>query len=107
MIIQIVGTLIILAILFQLIRKIITDKASFLKMIFWLFFWGLGLLIIWLPKDTLDKLGDIFGVGRGVDVLIYLSIIFLFYNNLRLNRKIDRLQKDITKIVRKIAKTNS
>lgn len=49
-------------------------------------------------------LGKVTGVGRGVDVLVYLSIIFLFYYVLRQNNKIDLLEKQITKLVREIAK---
>lgn len=104
MIIQIIATVIILIILLQLLRKILKDRTSIVKMIFWALFWGMGLLIIWLPKEILDSVGGIFGVGRGIDVLVYFSIIILFYRNLHLNSKIEDLEKKITKIVREVAK---
>lgn len=109
MVIQIIATIIILSIFSQLIRKILKDKASLTKIIFWVLFWGISLVIIWLPKETIDNIGGIFGVGRGIDVLVYLSIILLFYNDLRLNQRIDDIDKKITKIVREVAKksTNS
>lgn len=107
MIIQIIGTGIILVILGQLVVKVIKDKASLIKIAFWLIFWLIALFVIWLPTDIIDKFGDLVGVGRGIDVLVYLSIIFLFYNNLRLRSKIDKIQKDVTKIVRNISKRNS
>lgn len=104
MIIQLVATGIIVIIFGQLITKIIRDKASFFKILFWFLFWGVALTLVWLPPELLDRFGDIFGVGRGVDVLIYLSIIILFYIILKLNSKIDRLEKQLTKLVREIAK---
>ena len=107
MVIQIIATIIILSIFSQLIRKILKDKASLTKIIFWVLFWGISLIIIWLPKETIDNIGNIFGVGRGIDVLVYLSIIFLFYNNLRLNERIDDMDKKVTKIVREVAKKNT
>lgn len=107
MVIQIIATIIILIIFSQLIRKILKDKASLTKIIFWVLFWGISLVIIWLPKETIDNIGSIFGVGRGIDVLVYLSIILLFYNNLRLNERIDDMNKKVTKIVREVAKKST
>ena len=107
MVIQIIATIIILSIFSQLIRKILKDKASLTKIIFWVLFWGISLIIIWLPKETIDNIGSIFGVGRGIDVLVYLSIILLFYNNLRLNERIDDMNKKVTKIVREVAKKST
>ena len=107
MVIQIIATIIILSIFSQLIRKILKDKASLTKIIFWVLFWGISLVIIWLPKETIDNIGSIFGVGRGIDVLVYLSIILLFYNNLRLNERIDDMNKKVTKIVREVAKKST
>ncbi len=107
MVIQIIATIIILIIFSQLIRKILKDKASLTKIIFWVLFWGISLVIIWLPKETIDNIGSVFGVGRGIDVLVYLSIILLFYNNLRLNERIDDMNKKVTKIVREVAKKST
>ena len=107
MVIQIIATIIILIIFSQLIRKILKDKASLTKIIFWVLFWGISLVIIWLPKETIDNIGSVFGVGRGIDVLVYLSIILLFYNNLRLNERIDDMNKKVTKIVREEAKKST
>ncbi len=104
MVIQIIATIIILIIFYQLVKKFIKDKASLTKIIFWVLFWGISLIIIWLPKETIDNIGGIFGVGRGIDVLVNLSIILLFYSNFKQTEKIDKLEKEITKLVREIAK---
>ncbi len=104
MVIQIIATVIILSIFLQLIRKILKDKASLTKIVFWVLFWGIALVVIWLPKEIIDSLGSIFGVGRGIDVLVYLSIVLLFYFNFKQVERMDKLEKDITKIVREVAK---
>lgn len=104
--IQYVATTIILIVIAQLTIKIVRDKISFVKSFISIFFWLITLILIWVP-EIMAWLGRITGVGRGVDVLIYISIIFLFYYVLRQNSKIDRLEKNITKIVREISKNET
>jgi small membrane protein len=103
MVIQYVATVFIALIIVQLILKVIKDRTALVRLIFWVIFWGGALILIWLPTEALDSFGSIFGVGRGVDVLIYLSIIILFYNNLRLNNRLEKIERNLTKIVRDLA----
>ena len=104
MVIQYIATGIILFILVQLMIEVIRDRTKLFKLIFWCIFWGISLILVWLPTNTIDKLGEIVGVGRGIDVVVYLSIISLFYSSLRQTEKTDKLEKEITKLVREIAK---
>ena len=106
MIIQYIATAIITLIITQQIVRFVKDKPTFFKTFVMTLFWGAVLFLIWFP-EVMGWLGKVTGVGRGVDVLIYLSIIFLFYYVLRQNTKIDKLQKEITKLVREIAKENA
>lgn len=103
MIIQYIATGIIVLIIIQQIIRFIKDRPSFFKAIILSVFWGGVLILVWFPT-IMGWLGKVTGVGRGVDVLLYLSIIFLFYYVLRQNNKIDLLEKQITKLVREIAK---
>lgn len=107
MVIQYIVTGLIAIILIQLIIRVIKDRTQFFKLLFWGVFWGVALVFIWLPTNTIDKLGQLFGVGRGIDVLVYLSIIFLFYYIFRQNEKVNKLEKQITKLVRELAKQNA
>lgn len=104
MIIQYIATGIIVIVLIQFLIKVLKDRTQLFKLLFWGIFWGIALVFIWLPTNTIDKLGQLFGVGRGVDVLVYLSIIFLFYYIFRQSEKINKLEKEITKLVREISK---
>lgn len=107
MVIQYIATGIITLIIVQLIFRVIKERTQFFKLLFWCVFWSIALVFIWLPTNTIDKLGKVFGVGRGIDVLVYLSIIILFYYIFRQNDKINKLEKQITKLVREIAKENA
>ncbi len=104
MTIQYIATGIIVIILIQLLIQVLKDRTQLFKLLFWGIFWGIALIFIWLPTNTIDKVGQLFGVGRGIDVLVYLSIIFLFYYIFKQNEKINKLEKEITKLVRRLAK---
>jgi hypothetical protein len=69
---------------------------------FWLVFWlGVGIVVA-LPWTT-SLLAARLGVTRGVDLVIYVSVIVLFYLVFRLTLKIEKLEGNITKLVREIA----
>lgn len=65
------------------------------------FIWLVGLFAIYYP-GLLSKVANLLGVGRGVDFALYLSIILLFYLIYKINIKMEKLNKDLTKLVRKI-----
>ncbi len=104
MLTQYIATGIILVVFVQLLLRIFKDKTDLFKVIFWLCFWGVSLVIIWMPANVLDNFGEMVGVGRGVDVLIYFSVIILFYMNLKSHSRVESLEKHMTRLVREIAK---
>lgn len=64
---------------------------------------GIGLLTFSFFPGALDLIGRIFGLPRGADVLVYTSIIFLFYFTLLLLAKNEKNREDITRLVREIS----
>ena len=77
-------------------------KISFGEMLFWLAVWSGLLFVVYFPSLT-NYLAILFGIGRGIDVIIYLSIAALFYLIFRLYVKLEENQKSITLLVREIA----
>ncbi|HBK35325.1 MAG: hypothetical protein UU08_C0011G0014 [Candidatus Uhrbacteria bacterium GW2011_GWE2_40_58] len=73
-------------------------------LIFWILFWVLTGLVVWLPQTT-EIVARFVGVGRGVDVAIYISIPVLFYLVFRLFVRMEDIDRDMTTLVRKIALT--
>ena len=91
--------------LFAIVRAFMQFRkgnVSIKWMIFWLLFWMVAVLVVWLPQTT-EIAARFVGVGRGVDVAIYISLPVLFYLVFRLFVKIEDLERDITKLVRKVA----
>lgn len=73
------------------------------EFIFWLIFWlaAAGLIIFLKYIDIL--VADLGFSGRGIDVLLYLSAAVLFYLVFRLRLKLEKIEQDITKVVKNLA----
>ncbi len=86
----------------------IAKKEKFNALHFFVFLLiGFGLLVFSLFPWVLTAVGNAFGLQRGADLLVYVSIIFLVYFVLLLLRKIEQNRSDITKLVREMAIQNS
>ena len=68
----------------------------------WVIFWLLAMAIVAQP-DLTSKVAKLFGVGRGADVVVYLALVGLFFLVFRLMIKIEKLNREITKVVREKA----
>jgi len=91
--------------LFAISRVILRAKEkiiSFQVAFFWTLIW-LGALIIVVLPGTTTRLASYFGVGRGVDVIVYISLALLFYLVFRILVMIEDLRHEITQLVRIIA----
>lgn len=86
----------------RLKEKVIPTKAA----LFWGFIWAAALTGILLPKTT-TKIASIFGVGRGVDVIVYISLVLLFYLVFRIYVMIQDIRNEITTVIRKTALQNA
>ncbi len=71
-------------------------------LIVWIVFWILVSAVAFSPNTT-NIFARFVGVGRGVDFIIYVSIIALFYLVFRLFVKIEDVEREITRLVRKLA----
>ena len=89
----------------SIIRIIRQAKLSLLKPVEIFFLgtiWLAGGTVILFPAITV-KLSNFFGIARGVDFIIYTSIIFLYYILYRIYLKLENLSKMIKEITTKIA----
>ena len=68
-------------------------------LVFWVGFWALAVVAVSVPETT-DLAARWFGVGRGADLVVYLSVTVLFYLVFRMFVKLEDMEREITKIVR-------
>lgn len=100
---QIIALLIIGAILTRIIILKRAKKIGASEFVFWSIFWILAAFFVSAIK-WIDKLVASLGFsGSGIEVLLYLAIVILFYLNFRLRLKVEKMDKDITKVIRKFA----
>ncbi|NJL44257.1 MAG: DUF2304 family protein [Nitrosarchaeum sp.] len=66
---------------------------------FWGVVWVLLILVAIFPW-TIASLAALIGIGRGVDLVIYVSIPLVFYLVFRLYVKIDAMERNLTELAR-------
>ena len=103
MVIQIVVTIgVVLFILPDIYSSYKKKNLTTFGALLWLFFWLVGLVIIWFP-ELIGLIGGLMGVGRSIDALVYIAILYLLYASLRQKISINELSKEITLLSRKLA----
>ena len=100
--IQIIGIIISIFAISRVLLQVRRNTMTIESALFWIFIWLAVILAVVFPS-TLSHLANLTGVGRGVDVIIYLSIIALFYMVYRSYVKMENMEREITKLVREIA----
>lgn len=73
----------------------LTPRAS----LFWVLFWFAVAGAVIRP-DSIQMIARTFGIGRGSDFVLYISVITLFFLVFRLHIKIEKINRDVTKVVR-------
>lgn len=76
------------------------------EFLFWMGVWTVLLVLVFVP-DLTTIISRSWGIGRGIDSILYMSIIALFYLIFRLYVKQDSHQQEITKLVRHHAVANA
>ncbi|MBI5073050.1 DUF2304 family protein [Candidatus Woesearchaeota archaeon] len=101
-ILQIIGIIFSLFAWSRVILRYKDKNISTFELAFWSIVWG-GVVIIALFPWIFTQISFFFGIGRGVDILLYVGMIVLFYLLFRLYVKLDTQQKEITKLVREMS----
>lgn len=79
-------------------EKVLSTQTGF----FWIVIWLAALVGVILPGTT-TQLASYFGVGRGVDVIVYISLALLFYLVFRIYVMIEDIRHEITFLIRQLA----
>jgi small membrane protein len=79
------------------------DKSfGMFALFFWSIVWGIIVFFVWLPRAS-DIIARVIGVGRGVEALLLISVVALFYGLFRTYVKLEFIEHEITTLVRNIA----
>ncbi|MBI5621701.1 DUF2304 family protein [Candidatus Falkowbacteria bacterium] len=72
------------------------------ELVAWLVFWVLVGSAVALPQTT-DVLAGKVGVSRGADLLVYISVLVLFYLVFKVLVKLEKIERQMTEVVREKA----
>lgn len=98
---QILLSLIIIFVIFKTIAAYKKKNLSLGFVLIWIIFWITGLITIF-QQNLVIQLAHTLGISRGVDLVIYISLIAVFYMIYRILVRIEDLEREITQVVRKI-----
>jgi len=101
-VIQIIITLFGLFALSRAVLRFKDNKLTRNELLFWMMIWIAVITIPLIPNLT-SRVSNLFGIGRGMDMIVYISVVALFYLMFRLYVKVESVQKEITSVVRKIS----
>ncbi len=88
--------------IFVILQKKRKEKLGVKGTLFWLLILILADVVVIKPELT-TNVANRFGIGRGVDFVLYLSLIVIFFLLFKLHLKLESLNRDVTEIVRQRA----
>lgn len=100
---QVFALLIIVFFLTRIIKQKQKNQITRNEGIFWITFWLLAATAVIFLK-TIDKVVAALGFSvSGINFLLYVAVMLLFYFVFKMRLKIVKMEKDITNITREVA----
>jgi len=100
---QIIALLFIILFVLRLYQQRKKKQINGNEFLFWLSFWSLGAIAIIFIKQLDALLAQLGFSSGGINFLLYLAVLSLFYFIFKLRLKINKLEKNLTDLVREIA----
>ena len=99
---QILFVLFACAALFALFLRTKNGDLSKQSAILWFIFWFAVIGVVLWPESA-SLLAHTFGIGRGADFIIYVSLAVLFFLVFRLHIQLEKTNRQVTRVVREKA----
>ncbi|HSO25169.1 MAG TPA: DUF2304 family protein [Methanobacteriaceae archaeon] len=80
-------------------------KSSWGMLGFWITLWSL-IIVVSIYPDSTTFFANIFGIGRGLDLILILGIVGCYYLIFKIYTMIEQVESEITNLVREIALYN-
>lgn len=103
--VQILLVLFFLFAIFKVVGRYRVGELSLRGMVAWVFFWLVAIFVALVPNST-SVVALQLGIGRGADLAVYAALALLFFLVFRLMVKIEKQNREITKLVRDNALKN-
>lgn len=84
------------------IARFLARDITLANLVYWIIFWlAAGVIVIW--PDATFYLANILGIGRGADLVVYVSLVIIFFLIFRLMIAQERQRREITELTRLLA----
>lgn len=100
-----VQVLLVIFLVFALSRVVLRFRGRQIRateFLFWSILFLTAITVVAFPIE-MTRLANLLGVGRGVDLVVYASVVVLFYLVFRLYVLLEDVRHEITELVRKLA----
>lgn len=99
LLIQILLIVMLICAMFMTWKRAHEQAIAYREAMLWTVLWCTAAVVIVLPQTT-NALARLLGVGRGVDVVLYASVVMLFIALFRLHVSLERTERKLTELVR-------
>lgn len=82
-----------------------SSDIKFLTFLYWLSFWLVASAIVAVPDATFYFANKL-GIGRGSDLIVYVSLVVIFFLIFRIMATTEKQKREITELTRIIALKN-
>ena len=86
----------------RLYKRFRQSELTMLEFVAWFGLWLMVALVVLLPQVA-SYLAAVVGVGRGSDLVTYLSLVLVFYLLFKIFIKHEKLERQLTSLVRGLA----
>lgn len=105
-IIQIVILVVVLMVWWRLYTRLRANELTVPEFVEWFLLWSAVAVVAMAPGVT-SYAAALVGVGRGADLVTYLSLLLVFYLVFKLFVRLEKLERLLTKLTRGLALKNS
>lgn len=103
---QVIALIVIVFFLARLFWQKRKNAIGYNEFYFWLVFWGASALAVVFLKYIDRAVAKLGFSGSGIEILLYIAVITLFYFIFRLRMRLEKVERDMTEIVREISINN-
>lgn len=100
--IQVIILLIVLIVWWRLYTRLRANELKLIEFVEWFLLWAVVAVIALVPSVA-SYFAVLVGVGRGADLVTYLALLLGFYLLLKLFTKVERIERQLTSLVRALA----
>lgn len=92
--------------IFRTVLQYRANRRTFRGLIIWTSFWFILAVFAFIPNAISQKLANVLGIKDNVNAIIFMGLGLLFFLIFSLTSTVDRLERQLTDLVREIAKNN-